>query len=98
MATDEAVYTFSVNTRNTKLDARGRNRRYDAQFESAVAKAATTWYCEMRIPRDAFPGDVKRINFTHTDGKTGAKSLWVPTLGHYLSVERYGFAQGLSSR
>jgi hypothetical protein len=95
VGTDKGVYTFSVNTKNTQYDAKRANARYNAKYESAVAKAATTWYCEMRIPRSAWQGQAKRINFTHTDGRNRAKSQWVPTFGQYLDKARYGYVKGL---
>jgi len=91
LASDFRVYTFSVNTLNVQFDASRSNRKWDHEWQSAVAKAAATWYVEIKIPMAELGDDITRINFGHTDGKTETRSEWVPTFGRPFSQKYFGF-------
>ncbi len=93
LAAEGKAYTFSVNTLGTQFDARVSSHGWNADFESAVQKAASTWYCEMRVPLTALDAEIERLNFTHTDGRSGAKSQWVPTFGRWIDDDLYGFIE-----
>lgn len=94
LASDFRVYTFSVNTLNVQYDANRTDKKWDHKWESAVAKAATTWYVEMKIPLEGLDGDLDRVNFGHTDGETETRSEWVPTFGRPAVQKQFGYLKG----
>ena len=91
LATRKKVYTFAVNTLGTLFDAEGSKHDWNADWEATVQKTAGSWYCELRVPFSVLDSGIERVNFTHTDGKTGGKSQWVPTFGRWLDEDLYGF-------
>ena len=88
--TDQHHYTFAVNTRNAQLDAVDGDREASPGFESAVQKAAASWYCELRIPWASLRGEIRRINVGRRDHGSGEASVWVPTFGDATGA-RYGW-------
>lgn len=90
---------FSVNTDNIQFDQQIYNTAWNKKWESAIAKYAWGWTCEIKIPlKEIGVEKVRklsywRINFTRNRAveKEIENLVWSVTYGSFHTPQRFGY-------
>ncbi|MHB0914003.1 MAG: family 10 glycosylhydrolase [Armatimonadota bacterium] len=83
-------YHFALNAAGTKYEAKGRDRKWDTNWEAATGIQRNAWIAEMAIPRIS-PSSELRADFCRNRvSRETERTCWSPTYGSYHTPIRFG--------